>query len=220
MVSAESIRQHIDHLALAGAVAVMQRGQRADRRVQRGIAVDDRGGGAERLPDRLAGQGHQPAHRLAQRIEGRAVAIGAVLAEARDRAEDDVRLQLAQPFVAEAHLVHDPGAEILQDDVGGLDQRGEDLLAALVAQIEAEAFLAAVVDREIDALAAHQRRRLAGFLAAQLFDLDDLGAEVGEDHAAARAGLIPRQFEHPHAFEGSAHRRLPISAPCPNRHWG
>src|SRR5262249_11327389 len=40
----------IDHLALAGAVAVPQCRQGADRRVQRGVAVDQRGGGAERPP--------------------------------------------------------------------------------------------------------------------------------------------------------------------------
>ena len=118
------------------------------------------------------------------------------------------RLQLAQPVVAEAHLLHHAGAEILQHDVGGRHQRREDLLAALGAHVEAQALLAAVVDREIDALAAHHRLRFARLLAAQFLDLDDLGAEVGQDHAAARPRLIPRQFQNPDAFECSAHRPL------------
>ena len=180
---------------------MVQRGERADRRVQRGVAVDQRGRGAERLADRLAGQRHQPAHRLAERIECGAVAIGPVLAEAGDRDQDDVGLQLAQLLIAEAHRLHRAGAEILQHDVGGLHQRGEDLLAASRAHVQAEALLAAVVDGEIDALAAHHRLGFAGFLAAELLDLDHLGAEIGQDHAAARPGLIPRQFQHPNAFE-------------------
>ena len=123
---------------------------------------------------------------------------------------------VSQPVVAEPHLVHDPGPEVLQDDVGGLDQCREDPLAALGAQIEAEALLAAVVDREIDALAAHQGRGFARLLAAQFLDLDDLGAEVGEDHAAARAGLKPRQFEHPDTVESPAHHHPPFMI----THWG
>ncbi len=191
----------------------MQGRQHADRRMQRGVAVDDRGGGAERAADRRAGQVHQPAHRLAQRVKGRAVAIGAVLAKTRHRAQNDIGLYFAQPVIAKAHLVHDAGAEILQHDVGGLDQLREHLLAAGVAQVEAEALLAAVVDREIDALPAHQRRRLAGFLAAQFLDLDDFGAEVGEDHAAARPGLVARQLQDPDPVESSAHHRLRAVAP-------
>ena len=78
-------------------------------------------------------------------------------------------------------------------------------LPRALAQVEAEAALAAIVDAEIDALAAHHGRVLAGFLAAEAFDLDHLGAEVGQDHAAARPGLVARQFEHPNAFETLGH---------------
>ena len=188
---------------------MVQRRQHADRRVQRGVAVHQRGRGAQRLADRRAGQAHQPAHRLPQRVEGRAVAIRAVLPEPGHRTQDDVGLQLAQPVVAEAHLFHDAGPEILQHDVGGRHQGGENLLAALGAHVEAQALLAAVVDREIDALAAHHRLRFARLLAAQFLDLDDLGAEVGQDHPAARPRLISRQFQNPDAVECSAHRNAP-----------
>src|SRR5207302_169927 len=96
-------------------------------------------------------------------------------------------------------------------DVGRRHQRGEDLLAALGAHVEAQALLAAVVDREVDALTAHHRFRAPGLLAAQFLDLDDLGAEIRQDHAAARPGLIPRQFQYPHALEGSGHALLPLA---------
>src|SRR4029077_4482889 len=97
---------------------------------------------------------HQSAHRLTERIESRALAIGAVLPEPGYRSEDDVRLQRAQLVVAEPHLGHCAGTEIFEHDIGGRHQRGEDLLAAWGAQIEAKALLAAIVDRKVDALAA------------------------------------------------------------------
>src|SRR5262249_10809376 len=37
-------------------------------------------------------------------------------------------------------------------------------------------------------------------------DLDHFGAEVGQDHPAARPGLEAGQFENPDAVEGQAHR--------------
>src|SRR5204863_7508246 len=102
--------------------------------------------------------------------------------------------------------------EILQHDVGGRHQRRENLLAALGAHVEAEALLAAVVHREIDALAPHHRLGFARLLAAQFLDLDHLGAEVGQDHAAARTRLISRQFQNPHAFQTSDHLYPPRPA--------
>ncbi len=130
------------------------------------------------------------------------------MAEPGYRGQDDVRLQRAQLVVAEPHLGHRAGPEVFEHDIGGRYQRGEDLLAAWRAQIEAKAFLAAIVDRKVDALAAHQRFRPPGFLAAQFLDLDDLGAEVGEDHAAPRTRLVPRQFEHPHTLQRPSHDGL------------
>ena len=108
-------------------------------------------------------------------------------------------------LVVESHRRHDAGTEVLQHDVGLAHQRGEDLLAAVAAQVEADALLAAVVDGEIDALAAHHRRVAARLLAARRLDLDDLGAEVGQDHAAARAGLETRQLENTNAVQRKGH---------------
>ena len=88
---------------------------------------------------------------------------------------------------------------------------GEDLLAARTAHVEADALLAAVVHGEIDALPAHHRRMLARLLAAESFDLDHLGAEIGQDHPAARTRLIARQFQHADAVETEIYRSSPPS---------
>ncbi len=169
----------VDDLAFAGTLAMPERRERSDCRVQRGVTIDHRRGGADRLAVALAGQGHETAHRLTQRIEGRALGVGTVLPEAGHRNENDAGVQLAQALVAEAHLRDHTRAEVLEDDVRLFDERGEYPLPARVAKVEADTLLAAVVNREVDALAAHHRRMRAGLLTARRLDLDDLGAEVG-----------------------------------------
>src|SRR5262249_10521633 len=136
------------------------------------------------------------------------IAVRPELPETGDRDENDVALERLERRVAEAHRVHGAGAEILQHDVGFAHQRGEYLLAARAAQIEADRFLAAVIDGEINALAAHHGRMPARFLAADALDLDPLGAEIGQHHAAARPGLETGQLQHAHTVESQWHREL------------
>ena len=205
MVNAESNRHTSTSWPFAGAVAMPQRGQGADRCVQRGIAIHQRRRGAQRLPHRLPRQRHQSAHRLAERIERGPIGIGPVLTEAGNRHQDDAGIQPTQRFIIEAHGLHRARPEILQHDVGCLHQGGEDLLAARVAQIETNAALAAVIDAEIHALAAHHGRVLAGLFATETLDLDHLGAEVRQNHAATRPRLVTRQFEHANAVETETH---------------
>ena len=51
----------------------------------------------------------------------------------------------------------------------------------------------------------------ARLLAAQSFDLDHLGSEIGQDHPAARTCLVARQFKHADAVKTEAHRNNPPS---------
>src|SRR5262249_56225044 len=55
---------------------------------------------------------------------------------------------------------------------------------------------------------AHGRH---GIAAGALFDLEHLGAHVGEQHRAVRTREHPRQVEHAHALE-ELHRRAASSA--------
>src|SRR4030095_8475930 len=72
-------------------------------------------------------------------------------------------------------------------------------------QVQADALLAAVVDGEIDALSADHGGMPPCFLAAEWLDLDDLGPEVGQEHAAAGPRLEPRQLENADAVEAGDH---------------
>ncbi len=48
----------------------------------------------------------------------------------------------------------------------------------------------------------------ARLLTAEGLDLDDLGAEIGQDHAAARSGLKARELEDADPIECKAHRSI------------
>ena len=73
----------VDHLALAGAVAVAQGGKRADGGVQRGVAVDHGGCDAQWLADGLAGERHEAGHGLAERVEGGSFGVRTVTGRSR-----------------------------------------------------------------------------------------------------------------------------------------
>ena len=67
-------------------------------------------------------------------------------------------------------------------------QRAREVAVGRVLEVERDRLLAAVDRSEVLAVAAVHRRPLAHRVALGRLDLDDLGAEVGEQHAAERAG--------------------------------
>ena len=73
---------------------------------------------------------HDAAHRLREHVLAALVRVGAVEAEAGADRVDEARVDLLQLLVAEAHALHDAGAEIVDDDVGGLEQAQHDGLVA------------------------------------------------------------------------------------------
>src|SRR4029077_3655052 len=97
------------------------------------------------------------------------------------------------------------GAEVLQHDFGLGHERGEDVFPLRTAHVQAHALLAPVVDREVHALATNHRWVAARLLATDLLDLDDLGAQIGQQHAPARPGLEARQLQHPDVVETGVH---------------
>ena len=84
------------HWPLPERLALEQRGHDAERREQARGDVGDRRAGAHRSLARDAGDRHEAAHALRDLVEARPVAVGAVLAEARDAGEDDARVDLAR----------------------------------------------------------------------------------------------------------------------------
>src|SRR6202022_3875506 len=128
--------------------------------------------------------------------------------EAGHRDQDDARIQRSEPVIVEAHRLHDAGTVVFENDARFLDALPKQLFPFGVAQVDAHAFLAPVVDAEVHALTADERRMLACLLTTRALDLDHFGPEVAEDHPTTRAGLKARELQDPDAVEREAHREL------------
>ena len=120
-------QRHVDRLALAGAVAVAQRGEDRGHRVHAGEEIGD--GDADLLRPaargvvgdlgaRRAGDAHQAAHALDGVVVAGALAVRAGLAEAGDRAVDQARVAREQRRGVEAVPRQVADLEVLDKHVG------------------------------------------------------------------------------------------------------
>ena len=193
----------VDDLAEPAAcdVAPVDRGEDPLHREHPGERVAEREVHARRRLAGIAVQVAQPAHRLGDRGEARALGVRPGLPVAGDPREDHARVDLAHPVVADPPALERPGPEVLDDDVGMLDEPQEQLLPARLAQVERDALLVprlhgppqrAALVAGLAPLA--DRVRLPGRL-----DLDDLGAEVAEQPAGERARRAASRARRPAA---------------------
>ena len=190
-----------DPLSFAGNFAFEQRGEDAHGAEQAGGKIGHRNAGAHRPLARQAGDRHHPAHALRDLVEARPVAIGPVLAETGNAAENNALIDLLQALVIDAETVLYVGTEILHHDVGFLDHAQEDGAAFRRFEVESHAALVAVQILEIRPL-ARTARPFALFQARRRLDLDDIGAPIGELTHAGRPRAYARQIEHGEARKG------------------
>src|SRR6058998_3525744 len=159
-----------------------------------------------------AGDVHDAALALHDEVVAGAMRFGPRLAEARDRAVHEARIEAAQCLEAHAEPFHRAGAEVLDDDVALAREAPQNVQALAGLEVERDALLAAVDRHEVRGLARHKRRPFPRVVAlAPLLDLDDLGAHVGQHHRAERSSEDACEIEHPDAVErlSSSHLRLP-----------
>src|SRR5205807_282372 len=81
-----------DALAAPGELALVQRGQDADRGMQAGARVADRQARLQRPPVRLAGGAHRAANRLSDHVERQELLVRTAGCEAFDLGVDDARI--------------------------------------------------------------------------------------------------------------------------------
>ena len=94
--------------------------------------------------------------------------------------------------MAEAEAVHDPGAEVLDDDVAADDQASGQLLAGGLRQIDGDAALRTVERQERGPSLVAARRTGPQLVAGhRMLDLDHVGTEIGELLRAQRSGDDP-----------------------------
>jgi len=98
---------------------------------------------------------------------------------ARDRAVHQPWVHGLERFVSEIEPLHHAGPELLDQDVGALNQRHELIAGLWALEIENQTFLAAVELREHRALAVEARLVVPHVLAARPLNLDDLCAGFG-----------------------------------------
>ena len=208
---------HINALPLAGSFPLVQGGQSANGGVQGGGAVDNRHAGPNRRTALRPGNHGNARHGLPDGVVANLIPVGAELPIGRDIDHNDPGVQLLQDLVAEPHLFDGAGAEVLEDDIGNLDQFPQGFLALLLPQVHTQRLLAAVILHPIGALFPHPGAVIAGFLAAQPLHLDNFGPQPGQHLGAARPGLMPAQVNDANAAQrtsGFCHLHTPPKV-CP-----
>ncbi len=217
----------IDMLAFTRTVAMGQGGQDARRRIHAGKQVDHRDADLHRLAIRLAGDAHQPAHALDHGVIAGTVGIGACLAEAGDRAIDQVGLDRLEARVIEAVFDQRAALEILDHHIG-LGGEFAHLGGTLrPGEVERHRALVAVGAGEIgrDSLGLSfepGRTPGAGVVAlAGTLHLDHPGAEVAEKLRCPRSRQDAGQIKHLQVRERPAGHLLiyrgTACISCPNR---
>ena len=119
-------------------------------------------------------------------------------AEPAQRAGHQARVEVRETCVVKPHRGQHARPVVLDQHVAPLDQPRQRGAALVAAQVEGQRLLVAVERGEIpgepvadDALAAQRVALPRGF------DLDHLGAHVGEHHRAERPGQDTRQVDDP-----------------------
>jgi hypothetical protein len=122
-----------------------------------------------------------------------------------------MRIFSPQFIGAEPLLFQLPVAEIFQEYVGAGQQPVHRLAVLLFAEVENDAALAAIEQRE-------ERRshsaKAAGLVTGRRLDLDHIGAELRQNHAAGRTHHHMGHLDHPHARQRQSrpgHPRLHCS---------
>ena len=133
------------------------------------------------------------------------VALRAGLAVGADAQHHEAWIDLAQRLKADAPLFQRSGAKVLKHHIRLLDQLPEDRNAFGLAQIQRDRLLVAGFAQPDKAVATFGDRselpeRVTGF---RLFDLDDFGAEVGQDRAAERRRNEGGNVENSEAGQGA-----------------
>ncbi len=189
----------VDQLALAGALAVLERAQHTVGAEQAGRQVADGEPGLGRRALLVAGHADDAAHALRDQIVTAAACVGPGAAEPRDGAVDQPGVDRAQRVVVDAESGGGAGPVILHENVGRLHQPVDDLHAGRLLEIHGDPALAAVDRREGAAVAVLAGRAAPHVLAGGRLHLDDVGPHVGQVHRTERGGHGLREVDHPEA---------------------
>ena len=144
--------RHVDELPLAWHGCSMKRGEHGGGEHRARVNVTDEWPGTNPLIRTEAGHSDEPTVGLRDRVVARPVCVrtlaGARVAVAADRAVDEFGVTGVQRFETEAESVEDPGAHVLDEDIGVVDQTKERRTVIVVFEVEHDAAFVAVVRAE------------------------------------------------------------------------
>ncbi len=172
-------------------------------------------GGRVGGPSGQPGDRGEPAHRLGERAEAGARAVGPELAEPGDARDDQPRVGLVQPLGRQAPALEGAGPEVLDEHVGLGDQAQQQLGAGLGVEVQGDRPLVAPEARPPQGDAVLRRPVGArGIGLARVLDLDDVGAVVAEDRGGQGAGEQGGDVDDP---DPGQRGRSPAVRRCPGQ---
>ena len=137
----------------------------------------------------------------------------------RDVGVNQFRVEALEAFIVQAQPLGNAGAKVLHHDVGPAGKLFADRPALRGFHFQGHAAFVAIDGQKIvtadlwdvgveSITDIHVARRVA---ALGLFDLDDLGAQVAQDHRAIGTGHAVGQVKYFDTFERSAHFKSSLS---------
>ena len=201
--------RHLDHLALARALAMVERAQHGDAEMKpRRLVGDQARHEARRQAIDPGLQRGRARDALDEVVECRLVAVRSAAGIAQRVGIDDRRVDLLQIGVAKAQPLDRLRPAVVDEEVGALDHVLQHGAGGGLLEIEADRALVAIgrhVDRPHALVAAEAAARGAQQVAFRRFDLDHVGAHIGQMLRGERPQQHRRQIDHPHARQRSRH---------------
>src|SRR5262245_18321353 len=138
------LHRDLDPLALAGEVALHERGKDADHAVHAGAGVADRRPDVGRRTVRKACDAHRPAHRLRDGLVALVVGVRSPRTEALDARVHQARVQLLHRLVAETQALEAARPEALDEHVALLQEGAADVPGPRALEVQGQAALVAI----------------------------------------------------------------------------
>ena len=156
---------------------------------------------------RIAGvreQAEKAAHSLANRVIPRAIPVRAGVSEAGNRTVDNFRIQFPDRLVSQTALGQSTGAEVLDKHIRSSEKSQQDIPAFILTNVECDAPLVPIEtakSRGVKSVAPTPK----GISFSRLFNLDDIGAQIGQHRTGKWPGDIARHFDNTNSLKRVIH---------------
>ena len=167
---------HVEHreVEIASEAGLLARQEPEEHRLDRHLCGREIGDARTRLRRGIAGQRRDPPDALEDQVVAGSVVV------ISERTDAHPHLSRPPHGRAQPEALHHPGSEVLDDDVGALDQPPRHPLARLGPQVEGDRTFVPVCTGEVDTLPADYRVETAGLVPRQRLDFDDVETLVAQ----------------------------------------